>query len=101
MPRSQSAVECLARGSLHSRDGEQSKYSSETLTNLRLRSIFRCFKGADFPGEGGQSLQASGDSTLNQLANTVFKENKHAGIAFQTLQEQRGGSVAAVGVRRA
>ncbi|MEK9280987.1 hypothetical protein MTR72_15220 [Bradyrhizobium sp. ISRA442] len=58
------------------------------------------YKVANYLGERGQSLEASDDNTLNQLSDTVFKENKHVGMALRALQEQRGGSPA-VRVRRA
>ncbi|WP_225187062.1 hypothetical protein, partial [Bradyrhizobium sp. NBAIM01] len=57
------------------------------------------YKVARFPGERDQSLEASDDNARNRLSNTVFKENKHVGMALRALQEQRGGS-SAVKVRR-
>ncbi|MGY3533242.1 MULTISPECIES: hypothetical protein [Bradyrhizobium] len=57
------------------------------------------YKVANYLGERGQSLEASDDNALNQLSDTVFKENKHVGIALRALQEQRGGS-SVVRVRR-
>ncbi|WP_407193039.1 hypothetical protein [Bradyrhizobium sp. STM 3566] len=58
------------------------------------------YKLANYLGERGQSLESSDDSALNQLSDTVFRENKHVGIALRALQEQRGGSPV-VRVRRA
>ncbi|MGY4626993.1 hypothetical protein [Bradyrhizobium sp. USDA 4486] len=52
------------------------------------------YKVANYLGECGQSLEASDDNALNQLSDTVFRENKHVGIALRALQEQRGGSPA-------
>jgi hypothetical protein len=57
------------------------------------------YKVANYLGERGQSLEASDDSALNQLSDTVFRENKHVGIALRALQEQRGGSPAVRGRR--
>lgn len=56
---------------------------------------------ANYLGERGQSLEASDDNALNQLSDTVFKENKHGGIALRALQEQCGGSSAVRRVRAA
>ncbi|MDI3567365.1 hypothetical protein [Bradyrhizobium sp. Arg816] len=57
------------------------------------------YKVAAFLGKRGRSLEGTDDSVLNQLSDTVFKENKHVGMALRALQEQRGGSPA-VNVRR-
>ncbi|WP_271606780.1 hypothetical protein [Bradyrhizobium sp. CCBAU 11434] len=55
------------------------------------------YKVANYLGERGQSLEASDDNALNQLSDSVFKENKHVGMALRAVQEQRGGSTRAGG----
>ncbi|MGY3443292.1 hypothetical protein [Bradyrhizobium sp. USDA 4473] len=52
------------------------------------------YKAANYLGERGQSLKASDDLVLNELSGSVFKTNKHVGIALRALQEHRGGSSA-------
>ncbi|KWV58272.1 hypothetical protein AS156_36375 [Bradyrhizobium macuxiense] len=49
------------------------------------------YKVAAYLGERRQSPEETDDKTLNELFETVFKNNKHVGIALQALQEQRGG----------
>ncbi|MCC8972025.1 hypothetical protein [Bradyrhizobium brasilense] len=48
------------------------------------------YKVARLLGDRGQSLEETDSKTLNELSETVFKKNKHVGIALQALQEQRG-----------
>ncbi|WP_271627905.1 hypothetical protein [Bradyrhizobium sp. CCBAU 11445] len=55
------------------------------------------YKVANYLGERGQSLAASDDNALNQLSDSVFKENKHVGMALRALQKQRGGATRAGG----
>ncbi|MGY2843807.1 hypothetical protein ACVIWU_006317 [Bradyrhizobium sp. USDA 4509] len=52
------------------------------------------YKAANYLGERGQSLKGSDDVALNHLSSSVFKTNKHVGIALRALQKHRGGSSA-------
>ncbi|ODM71639.1 hypothetical protein A6X20_40895 [Bradyrhizobium elkanii] len=52
------------------------------------------YKAANYLGGRGQSLKGSDDVALNHLSSSVFKTNKHVGIALRALQKHRGGSSA-------
>lgn len=52
------------------------------------------------PGRKPRLNVSREDHDYIQLANTLLKQNKHVGMALRPLQEQRGGSTAAVRGRR-